>query len=896
VSGVATGINAGTYTSALAVANNSGYTVLSNYNSPTISNANLIINPAPIGIQISGQYNGSTILTPASSVITGLVNNESLVITSATVNAKDVSSNGSNYITSVLSATGTANLNNYAINTSQNATPNTNTTNSVTINPAPLVISAANSAKFVTQTDPTGYSGVVYNGWIGLEGPGQISGVPVITRSNPGTDVAGAYTLTPSGFGASGSTNGNYQISYQTGGFTIVPAQTLLVTVTPTVVAYSATPSYSITAQYLKSDGSTIVNLNPTVNAGVVTINDGLKGGANFVITPRVIGSGAVPLVSGSNNTVVGSYNLGPKNLLIQGNYFLDLVLVGSQTITPLTLTVEQLGLTSISKTYDGNNQIKGVTVTISTGNVVAGDLVAATSIGSFNNANVGTSKLTTVNISLSGLDANNYALSSNSISANIGSIIQLPSVQYVGSNNGLWSNANNWQNGAIPILNNVANVIIPVGSTVIYDSANLSGKTPTSSININGNINFSGNTTFANNLIGSGSLNQSGAGALTITGNNLGFTGKLIVNNSTLILGTANALGDGVVISNDGSFGVASDVILKSLSINTPDGVVGSSKVNLLTNISSLGSQIYNANAVIAPSIGESLSLTSVNGPISFNGYIDSASNKSNSLSISASSGTITLGDSVGSTASLKDLVINAPQINILGDVLTAATQSYTGAVFIGDNGKPGFLLDLFKEATGLMPYILNNNVANVRTFISKDPSIYFSQAFSDLNPGQHTVLIAAISPSPAAALLDPPQVPSAALLANTNVYSYSLAAVITGDAHPEQYTNKLVAEPSVDKTTKNRGENIDESAITDGIKTILPMKLDVNVVKSSKVAASLQDIGGILDATLGDNNNFEVPESTGSNTTNVNVEINNEISIPNVPDQFEGNDRESD
>jgi hypothetical protein len=199
-----------------------------------------------------------------------------------------------------------------------------------------------------------------------------------------------------------------------------------------------------------------------------------------------------------------------------------------------------------------------------------------------------------------------------------------------------------------------------------------------------------------------------------------------------------------------------------------------------------------------------------------------------------------------------------------------------------------------LFKDATGITPYILNNNAVNVRTFISKDPSINFSQAFNDMNPGQHTVLIAAISPSPAAALLDPPQVPSAALLATTNVYSYSLAAVITGDAHPEQYTNKLVTEPSVDKTIKNRGENSDESAIKDSIKTILPMKEDISAVKSSKAGANLQDIGGILDATIGDNNNFEVPESTESNTTNVNVEINNEISIPNASNQFE--DEEND
>ena len=868
VIGVATGINAGKYGSNLVVSGSGS--VLSNYNS-IITNADLVITPAPIGIQVTGQYNGSTILVPVSSVITGLVNGETLVISSATVNAKDVSSNSSNYVTAVLSATGTANLNNYAINTSQNGTPNTNTTNSATITPAPLVISASNSAKFVTQSDPSGYSGVIYNGWIGIEGSGQISGAPVISRSNSGVDIAGIYTLTPSGFGNSGSTNGNYQISYQTGSFTIVPAQTLLVTVTPTVVAYSATPNYSITAQYLKNDGSTIVSLNPSINAGVVTINDGINGKANFVIAPTVIGNGAIPPVSGSNNIVVGAYNLAAKNLSIEGGNFLSLVLSGSQTITPMTLTVEQLGLTSISKIYDGNKQIKGVTATISTGNVVVGDLVAATSIGTFNNANVGTGKLTTVNVSLSGLDAVNYALSTNSVSANIGTIVQLPSVQYVGSNNGLWSNANNWQDGAIPTLNNVANVIIPVGSTVMYDATNLIDKIPTSSININGSISFSGSNTFANALIGAGSVNQSGAGVLTITGNNSGFTGKLIVDNSTLIIGAANSLGDGVVISNNGSVGVANDVTLKSLVINTPDGVVGSSKVNLLTNITSLGSQIYNANVVITPSVGESLSLTSLNGPITFNGFIDSASNKINALNILASSGTVTLGDSVGSNASLKDLAVSAPQINILGDVLTSATQSYTGAVFIGDNGRPGFLLDLFKEATGLTPYILNNNTTNVRTFISKDPSVYFSQAFNDLNPGQHTVLIAAISPSPEAALLDKPSVPGNSLLFGTNVYSYALAAVITGDPHPEQYTNNPLGGTPDGKNQNGKGLNQDNNF--DSFNK-LPDVVSARVDGQSRISSAPQNIdvsyinlAGMLMSTIDENNNFSIqPDITNS------------------------------
>ncbi|MBT8584899.1 hypothetical protein G6694_09735, partial [Polynucleobacter paneuropaeus] len=61
--GMATGTNAGTYGSSLAVANTSGYTVLSNYNTPSITNANLVVSPKAVTITnavSSTTYDGVT--------------------------------------------------------------------------------------------------------------------------------------------------------------------------------------------------------------------------------------------------------------------------------------------------------------------------------------------------------------------------------------------------------------------------------------------------------------------------------------------------------------------------------------------------------------------------------------------------------------------------------------------------------------------------------------------------------------------------------------------------------------------------------------------------------------------------------------------------------------------
>ncbi len=143
VTGQATGINAGTYTSNLSASGS----ILNNYNTPTIINANLVISPAPLGIELTGTYAGTRTIAPSTFIVTGLLNGD--VINS--IVSANVSANGSNYVSSITGVAGTAVMGNYYITTSYNSTPNSNTTNMAIVTPANLVILAVNDAKFVTQ-------------------------------------------------------------------------------------------------------------------------------------------------------------------------------------------------------------------------------------------------------------------------------------------------------------------------------------------------------------------------------------------------------------------------------------------------------------------------------------------------------------------------------------------------------------------------------------------------------------------------------------------------------------------------------------------------------------------------------------------------------------------------
>ncbi|HMV63394.1 MAG TPA: filamentous hemagglutinin N-terminal domain-containing protein, partial [Rhodocyclaceae bacterium] len=80
---------------------------------------------APLGITVSGTYNGTTSIVPTSFSTYGLLGSDTLTgLAAASLNSPNVVANGSNFVTALTPSGGTANLANYQINPAYNGSVN----------------------------------------------------------------------------------------------------------------------------------------------------------------------------------------------------------------------------------------------------------------------------------------------------------------------------------------------------------------------------------------------------------------------------------------------------------------------------------------------------------------------------------------------------------------------------------------------------------------------------------------------------------------------------------------------------------------------------------------------------------------------------------------------------
>ncbi|MGV0962605.1 MAG: MBG domain-containing protein [Polynucleobacter sp.] len=399
VSGMATGINVGTYTSALSVANATGYTVLSNYNNPAFVNANLVISPKPL--TINGQlannkvYDSTTNggLNSVNATLVGIVGSDSVALNSSAAYGTFADPNVANGIavTVVGNALSGSAAGNYSLSQPTGLTAN--------ITPAPLMVTANNDSKFIGQSDPVGFNGVSYSGFVGSQDNSVLGGTLAITRTNSSQNNAGTYTgvLRPAGL-----TSANYSIAYTNGNFTIVAAETLLIKSNNTSATYGSSFTFTpLSVQYL-NNSLVLVNLNQTTSSGnTYTYSDGVGGSATFTLA-------AVGQTSTSGNLVVGNYSITGLNFSKVGNNFNGApVYDGVLAVTKQAVTAST---SSVSKVYDGTTAMNGLAISLSP--VVSGDQVTAGGAGAFAQSNTGSNiNYSVANLALSGADSGNYDL-----------------------------------------------------------------------------------------------------------------------------------------------------------------------------------------------------------------------------------------------------------------------------------------------------------------------------------------------------------------------------------------------------------------------------------------------------------------------------------------------------
>ncbi|PHQ32232.1 YDG domain-containing protein [Rhodopirellula bahusiensis] len=287
--------------------------------------------------------------------------------------------------------------NNYSINQPTGLTAD--------ITPAPLTITANNDAKFVTKDDVAGYVGASYSGFVAGEGSSELTGTLSITRSGMTTEEsAGTYA---DALTASGLSSTNYDITFDTGDYTIVPADQLLVRFDNSDSTYGDLLGLQLLSARYMDDGNTIHTLTPTSTAnGRYEFDDGVGGTAAFDLV--LDGSS----LSTSNHTNVGAFALAMENIeTTSGNFSNNLNIVGNHTVNRAAINVSASGVT---KAYDSNDLMTNISLD-QTGSV-AGDSYTLNGQGNYASPNAGTSLNYTVgNLELSGTDANNYYLSGGS-------------------------------------------------------------------------------------------------------------------------------------------------------------------------------------------------------------------------------------------------------------------------------------------------------------------------------------------------------------------------------------------------------------------------------------------------------------------------------------------------
>ena len=345
-------------------------------------------------------------------------------------------------------------------------------------------------------------------------------------------------------------------------------------------------------------------------------------------------------------------------------------------------------------------------------------------------------------------------------------------------------------------------------GPTVVSLGANLIAAIQSipGDVENNGSFGLSQATpgTFANNMTGTGSMVIGGTGVITLTGTNTQSGGTTIENGASLMIGSTGALSGNRVNSNGGLLGIAAGITLSSLD------VIGT--VTLKTNINTTGAQSY-GNVKLSPSVGNVVTLQTVNSDITINGILDGVVDKIQSMVMNAGTGVVTLGDSIGSVARLDALTVTGRSIYILADILTATSQTYNGNVFIGDASylnRPrtiGFLLNSYRRyfeyqrgALASSIDYFNADPSYIRTLISEDPSVVFNGAVNDVVADTHTLLVGAIAPTLSSAAMNPPVIVYGQPIgADAPLYSLNSQTAVNQAAIPASSSSQYVGSISM-------------------------------------------------------------------------------------------------
>ncbi len=322
--GTAATANAGSYTITPSAATGGTFSA-SNY-SITYDTGTLTVNPALITLTASNQSKtyGSTLNlgTTAYSITSGSLRNSDTItgVTLTSAGAVDTANvNTYGIVPSAAVGTGGFNATNYTISYGNGT---------LTVNRAPLTVTANNDSKTYNAVAYSGGNGVTYSGFVLGQDQSVLGGTLSYAGTAQGAVSANTYTLVPQGY-----TSGNYSFTYTNGTLTINRAP---LTVTGAAIndkAYSGTNTATF-SNYGTLSGSIYGSDAPAIITGSTTATfDSINAANGIGVTASYVVSG-----TGASNYQVTT----PTGL--------------TANITPKTLTVS--GLVANDKTYDGTTDV----------------------------------------------------------------------------------------------------------------------------------------------------------------------------------------------------------------------------------------------------------------------------------------------------------------------------------------------------------------------------------------------------------------------------------------------------------------------------------------------------------------------------------------------------------
>jgi MBG domain (YGX type) len=281
-------------------------TGLGNYNI-SYGNGSVTVNPATLTVMAKDTTKtyGQTVTFAGTEFTTaGLVNSDSVTSVTLTSAGAAAAAGVGSYAVTPSAAVGTG-LANYNISYGAG---------SLTVNAAPLTITAKNASKTYGQT--LTFAGTEFTA-TGLVNSDAISGVTLTSTgvAATATVAGGQYAITPSA--AVGTGLGNYNISYVNGSLTISAAPL-------TITAKNASKTYGQTLTFAGTEFTASGLLNSDTVSSVALASAGAASTASVTGSPYLITASSA-LGSGLNNYTI--------------NY-----ISGSLTVNPATLTLSLAG------------------------------------------------------------------------------------------------------------------------------------------------------------------------------------------------------------------------------------------------------------------------------------------------------------------------------------------------------------------------------------------------------------------------------------------------------------------------------------------------------------------------------------------------------------------------